>query len=162
MLYHGIAQPYLAIFDEEGIPVMNPLTGIPLGAYITSFYYKYDEEKENQASISFSTGNPDIVDAEALQKDKTVLFQWGYIFSNGDHISSPIKVVKVKDFNCKFDSSGTTASVIFIDSTVEQRYLPPHKPSAEDDDEDGYSSMVDFMERGCDHGLGIIIEKFEH
>ena len=36
ILYKGTGTPYLAIFDNQGIPVMNPLTGIPLGAYISS------------------------------------------------------------------------------------------------------------------------------
>ena len=46
ILYKGTGTPYLAIFDNQGIPVMNPLTGIPLGAYISSWSYVYDEENE--------------------------------------------------------------------------------------------------------------------
>lgn len=37
---------------------MNPITGIPLGAYISNWSYKYDEEKENLATITFDTGDP--------------------------------------------------------------------------------------------------------
>ena len=36
-LYKGTGTPYLAMFEKKGIPVMNPLTGIPLGAYISSW-----------------------------------------------------------------------------------------------------------------------------
>jgi hypothetical protein len=160
MTLHGTAQPYLALFDSGGIPVINPITGIPLGEYIESFSFKYDEEKANQASITFSTGNPDIVDIEALKEGKTVLLQWGYIYANGNHISGPVRPIKVKDFNAIFDSKGTKCTIIFVDSVIEMRSLPPHKPSAEDDDKDGISSMVNFLDRGCDHDLGIIIEKF--
>jgi hypothetical protein len=162
MLKYGIAQPYLAIFNEEGKPVMNPITGIPLGAYITNFSYKYDEEKENQASITFDVGDPDTVDIEDLQEKKIVVLQWGYIYSDTTFISSEPKIIQVKDFNCTFNSTGTHVTIKFIDSVSSVRKLPPHRPSAEDDDDDGYSSLVEYMERGCDQGLGIIIEKFEH
>ena len=32
----------------------------------------------------------------------------------------------------------------------------------DDDDDDGVSSMVDFLDRGCDHNVGIVIEKFSY
>ena len=162
MSQYGTATPYLAIFNSEGKPVMNTITGIPLGAYITNFMYKYDEEKENQASLTFDTGNPDAVDIKELQEDKTIYLQWGYVFPDGEFIASPIKSIKVKDFNCTFDSTGTHVTILCVDGVVALRHLPPHRPSAEDDDDDGVSSMVDFLDRGCDHGVGIIIEKFNY
>lgn len=79
ILYKGTGTPYLAIFDNQGIPVMNPLTGIPLGAYISSWSYVYDEEKENLATITIDTGNPDTVDVEALQEIE-ISFYSGDIF----------------------------------------------------------------------------------
>ena len=39
ILYNGTAMPYLALFDSLGMPVMNTITGIPLGAYISKFTY---------------------------------------------------------------------------------------------------------------------------
>ena len=36
ILMEGTATPYLAIFSEDGVPVMNQLTGIPLGAASTT------------------------------------------------------------------------------------------------------------------------------
>lgn len=41
-----MGQPYLALFDFRGMPIMNPITGIPLGAYISTWNYRYDEEKK--------------------------------------------------------------------------------------------------------------------
>lgn len=46
ILYNGMGQPYLALFDFRGMPIMNPITGIPLGAYISTWNYRYDEEKK--------------------------------------------------------------------------------------------------------------------
>ncbi|WP_254555175.1 hypothetical protein, partial [Salmonella enterica] len=59
ILVDGTATPYLAIFSEDGMPVMNQLTGIPLGAYINQFQYKFDEEHENECTINFDVGDPD-------------------------------------------------------------------------------------------------------
>lgn len=159
-LQNNTAMPYLAVFGQDGMPVKNPLTGIPLGAYITSFSYRYDEEKENQASLVIDTGDPDTVDIRELQEGQTLLLQWGYIYADGSHRSSPVKSIKVKDLNCKFDNSGTHVTIKCIDGVSSLRHSPPHRPSSIDDDGDGYSSMVDFMNRGCDRNIGIIIEDF--
>lgn len=159
-LQNGTAMPYLSLFDQGGMPVMNTITGIPLGVYITNFQYMYNEEKENQASLTFDTGDPDTVDISELQEGKTILLQWGYIYQDGSHKSSPIKPIKVKDLNCKFDSSGTHVTLLCIDGVSSLRHTPPHTPTSEDDDSDGISSMVDFLNRGCDKNIGIIIEMF--
>ena len=41
ILYNGMGQPYLALFDFRGMPIVNPITGIPLGAYISTWNYRY-------------------------------------------------------------------------------------------------------------------------
>ena len=161
ILQQGTGTPYLAIFDNRGMPVMNPLTGIPLGAYISNFSYKYDEEKENQASLTIDTGDPDTVDITALQEGATLYLQWGYIYPDGSSQSGPVKSIKVKDLNCKFNSTGTHITIICIDGVVSLRHLPPHKPNDIEDDYDGVSSMVALLERGCDYEVGVIIEQFK-
>ena len=37
ILYNGTATPYMALFNSGGMPIMNPITGIPLGAYISNW-----------------------------------------------------------------------------------------------------------------------------
>jgi HSP20 family molecular chaperone IbpA len=73
ILYKGMGQPYLALFNFGGMPIMNPITGIPLGAYISTWSYRYDEEKENLATITFDTGNPDTVDIAEIQENQNIL-----------------------------------------------------------------------------------------
>ena len=75
ILYNGTAMPYLALFDSLGMPVMNTVTGIPLGAYISKFTYMYDEEKENLATLVFDTGDPDTVDIPELQEGSVIFLQ---------------------------------------------------------------------------------------
>ena len=160
ILEYGTATPYLAIFSQEGTPVPHPVTGVPLGAYISNFTYKYDEEKENQASLTFDTEFPEIVDLPELQEGRTILLQWGYIYTDGSSYSSDIKAIKVKDLNCKFDNVGVHVTIQCVDGVVYLRHLPGHIPNDEEDEDDGYSSMVDYLNRGCDHGVGVIIENF--
>lgn len=162
MSQYGTAMPYLALFNEEGLPIMNTITGIPLGAYISKFSYKYEQNKEDQCSITFDTGDPDTVDIAELQEHKVIMVQWGYIYPDGSYLSGPVRMVEVKDFNAIFDDSGTHATIKCKDSSSVLRGLPPHRPSAEDDDNDGVSSMVDYLNRGCDRQVGVIIEKFSY
>ena len=41
ILLEGTATPYLAIFSEEGRPVMNQLTGIHPGAHVSRFQWQH-------------------------------------------------------------------------------------------------------------------------
>ena len=158
LLYKGTAMPYLAVFSDIGIPVKNPLTGIPIGAYINNFFYNYDEEKENQASITFCVDNPDVLDIDEIKEGKVLLLQWGYIYPNGSSISCRPVQISIRDIDCKFDSTGVHITLICIDSTSYLRSTPPHTPvSLEDNDLD---TMSNLMDRGLGCKMGIIIEKF--
>lgn len=155
---YGTATPYLALFNSDGEPIMNQLTEIPLGEYITQFSYKYDEQKENQARLTFEVGDPDIVDQVDLQEGSTILLQWGYIFNNGSHISGPIKSIKVKDFNSTFDSTGVHVSLVCIDGAVSLRHIPPCAPCAEEDKAE--MGFMKFLDNGCMMNVAVIIEEF--
>lgn len=156
ILYNGMGQPYLALFDFQGMPIKNPLTGIPLGAYISTWTYRYDEEKENLATITFDTGNPDTVDIEALQEGQIICLQWGYIYPDGQFVSGPVKIIKVRDFDATFDSTGTHVTIKCIDSTGDLRYQPAYNFS----DMEGYK-LSTFLDNGCDNATGVIIEIFQ-
>ena len=156
ILLKGTATPYLSIFSEEGMPIMNQITGIPLGAYISRFQFKYSEEEENLATLTFECGNPDIVDQEDLSENKIIILQWGYIYADGTAVCNKPKAVKIQDFNCTFDDSGTHASILCRDSTADIRYALPLKAG-------GFESekMSNFLDNGCELDIGVVIEKFE-
>ena len=156
ILLKGTATPYLAIFSEEGMPIMNQITGIPLGAYISRFQFKYSEEEENLATLTFECGNPDIVDQEDLGENKTIILQWGYIYADGTAVCNKPKAVKIQDFNCTFDDSGTHASILCRDSTADIRYALPLKAG-------GFESekMSNFLDNGCELDIEKKKKKFE-
>lgn len=157
ILQQGIGQPYLALFDSGGMPIRNPITGIPLGAYITDFSFLYDEEQENLATFSLETGNPDTVDIPALQEGSTIFLQWGYIYSNGESISSPVRIIKIRDFDCIFDDTGTHITIKCIDGVGDLRYYPPYSFSVEE----GHSLSA-LLDRGYYNNIGIVIEEFSN
>lgn len=158
LLYKGTAMPYLAVFNSIGMPVKNPLTGIPIGAYISNFFYNYNEEKENQASITFDVDTPEILGSDEIKEGSVLLLQWGYIYPNGSSISCKPVQISIRDLDCKFDSTGVHVTLICIDNTSRLRSIPPHTPvSLEDNEEDTMSSLMD---KGLGCRMGIIIEKF--
>lgn len=156
ILFNGTGAPYLALFDSMGMPIMNPITGIPLGAYMSSFSYVYDEEQENLGTLVFDTGDPDTVDISSLQEGSVIFIQWGYIYPDGQFISGPIRSLKIRDLDCTFDSTGTHVTLKCIDGVGDLRYQPPYTYS--DLEEYRFSK---FIEDGCNDNIGVIIEIFQ-
>ena len=155
VLKEGTATPYLAIFDSDGIPVKNTLTGMPLGAYLTNFTFMFDEEKEDLATLVFDTGDPNTLDLKALQEGSNIFVQWGYIYHDGTAYCSPVRSIEIRDVEAKFDDLGTHVTLKCIDGVNRLRKMPPVKPT-----DNGHDGMSDYLIKGCDIDLGIIIEKF--
>lgn len=157
VLLEGTATPYLAIFSSDGTPVKNPLTGVPLGAYISSFTFKYDEKEENLATLVIETGNPDTVDIQELQEGNIIFLQWGYWYPNGKVMSSPVRVIKIRDLESEFNDTGTHITLKCIDANGDLRYRPPFTYTGPDG-----VKFSDYLDSGMDSGdIGIIIERFE-
>lgn len=160
-LKDGVGTPYLALFNEEGTPVKDYYTGVPLGAYISNFTYKFDEEKENQATLTFDYGDPDIIDHKDLQEGSTLYLQWGYIYQDGTSFCNSVRSIKVKDLNCKFDSNGVHVTIKCVDGVSVLKHLPPHRPMSQDEEDETYEgSMVQLLDNGCGYNIGVIIEYF--
>ena len=137
ILYKGMGQPYLALFNFRGMPIMNPITGIPLGAYISTWSYRYDDIAE-------------------IQENQNICLQWGYIYPDGQFISGPIKIIKVREFEAVFDSTGTHVTIKCIDSSGDLRYQPAYVHS----DMEGYK-LSTYLDNGCGNATGVIIEIFQ-
>lgn len=156
ILQQGTGQPYLAIFDTMGMPIRNTLTGIPIGAYITRWSFTYDEEQENLATITIEVGNPDTVDITSLQENSIILLQWGYVYATGEFLSSPVRVIRVRDFDCIFDDTGTHITLKCMDGTSGLRYFPPYTFS-----ELPEYSLSTALDQGYYKGIGVVIEEFK-
>lgn len=155
ILVQGIGMPYLALFSELGTPVINPTTGVPLGAYIHQFQYKYDEEKPNECTITFDCDNPNIVDEHSFPKDTTLFIQWGYIYPDGSSISSEAKSLKVRDYNADFDDTGIHGTLVCVDSKADLVLSLPVRPNGDES-----KTLDKFLENGCGLNMPVIIEAF--
>lgn len=154
-LMQGTATPYIAFFNEDGYPLINPDTGIPLGAYVNSFELKLSEGAEDYGTIRIDNSNPDLVDIPELKENGEIIIQYGYIFSNGSTKSSKPRRLVVKQVNQVFDESGTHLTLFVKDSITDLRHSLPFKPSGDN------VTMLDYMNEGFNQGVGIIIESFE-
>lgn len=156
VLVHGTATPYIALFTDDGDPILNELTGIPLGAYMTSFAVKLGEGKEDVGIISLDTGDPDTVDLESIQDNSIINVQWGYIYPDGSSLCSRVHSLEIKSRDITFDDQGTHLNLSVKDSVSNLRQSIPYKASGDDN-----KSIIDFMNDGLGQDRGIIIEMFE-
>ena len=156
ILQHGTATPYLAIFDGQGNPFRHPISGVPLGAYISKFSYKFDPKKNNECAITFDCGDPDVVGESAFKENSKIMVQWGYIYSDGSSISSDPIVLYIRDYNVDFDDSGVHSSLICLDIKEEIRKQFPVKPNG-----DEQRTLDKYLENGCDDDIPVIIERFD-
>lgn len=157
ILYKGTATPYLAIFDGQGNPFRHPLTGVPLGAYISKFSYKFDLKKKNECVVTFDCGDPDIVGESSFKAESKIILQWGYIYSNGSSVSCEPVILYIRDYNVEFNDSGVHSSLVCLDIKEEIRRQLPFKPNG-----DTNKTLDKYLENGCDENIPIIIEKFEN
>lgn len=155
-LRNGTATPYIALFDQAGSPIINPLTGISLGAYVSKFNFVSGDQKEDNLNIIVDTGDPDTVDIPEIQEGKTLLVQWGYIYSDGSSHSSTVHSVEIKQIDVTFDDQGTHITIIAKDKVSDLRLSAPYRPIGEE----GYT-LKTFLDEGMGLNMGIIIELFE-
>ena len=69
----------------------------------------------------------DTVDIPELQEGSVIFLQWGYVYPDGQFISGLIKTIKIRDFDCIFDSTGTHVTIKCIDSVGDLRFQPPYR-----------------------------------
>lgn len=97
------AMPYIALFDQKGDPIIHPISGLPLGMYITDFSYTYEEDEDDVASITIETDDLDVNSLKEFKNKTPLIVQWGYIFPDGSkEVSQPRKVIIRDD---EFDAS---------------------------------------------------------
>ena len=161
ILQHGTGMPYVAFFKVTGEPLVNQLTGVPFGAYVDSFSYKTEQDKENLATIQIKTGNPNTVDDPGIQEGNLLIIQWGYIYADGTTSSSYPLCVRIKDIDILFNDQGTQITLQCIDSTSRIRQVPIWVPNNDNKDLSG-ETFKSYMDRGFDINMGIIIERFEY
>lgn len=116
VLPEGTGTPYLAIFSPTNKPIVDPKTGLPIGIFVSSFFYEYSEEKEDKAEIVIETDNPNLLDIPELQMQRTLKLQWGWLFPNKQKQVGPLRSVIIIDRDSAYGSQGVRVTIKCQDS----------------------------------------------
>lgn len=124
-LHKGTGTPYLAIFDGGKSAIIDPLNNLPIGVFVTSFQYDYEEGKEDSGRIIIETNNPNLISLKSLQYMMPLFLQWGWIYSDSTSKSSPLKKVLIVGHDVNFTPSGVRIQIDFADCSVLLKNMPP-------------------------------------
>lgn len=155
IMSYGVGMPYLAIFNMDGYPIIEPSSGLPIGVGVTRFTFRSQVDKPNETEIIIETGSPLIADSPQLQTGMLLVIQWGYIFPHGNTLSSKPKPIRIKDVDYLFDNNGTKVTLKCEDQSNIIQYLPQYIPDPSND-----YKFTDFMDDGFGEGVGIVIKRF--
>lgn len=124
ILDRGSATPYLAIFGMSNQPILDPVSKIPLGTFVTDFEYIYKEDDSDTFSITIECDNPNIIDLPELGDKMPLILQWGWIYANGTSNSGPIRKVIIRDSEVKFTSSSVKVIIKGTDAFDLTKNMP--------------------------------------
>lgn len=124
-LHKGTGTPYLAIFDGGKSAIIDPLNNLPIGVFVTSFQYDYEEGKEDSGRIIIETNNTNLISLKSLQYMMPLFLQWGWIYSDSTSKSGPLKKVLIVGYDVNFTPSGVRIQIDFADCSVLLKNMPP-------------------------------------
>lgn len=166
-LYVGTGTPYIALFDEASQPILNPLTNLPLGLYMDSFRYTFQEANSrssrgfmkntnpgNEGKLIFRSEDPNTIDISGLQENSKIFIQYGYIFPDGSFLTSPILSTVIRQIDAVFDNNGVTITILTKDKSDLMKYKKPYSPLS------GNDTFLKWLKEGCGYDVGVIIKKF--
>jgi hypothetical protein len=165
ILQKGVAMPYLAIFDKDENPIMadSNVGSVPLGALVSKFEFKstIKSKDTNLLTLTLQTGDYNVIDLDTLSEGTHIWLQWGYIYSNGQSLSSPPRCVAIRDVDATFNSQGVTLMIKCVDSSIALNHTPPFIQQEESGDK-GIKTLVDYMNEGAENKIGIIIKRYNN
>ena len=106
ILPDGTGTPYLAIFSPTNKPIVDPKSGLPIGIFVSSFFYEYSDEKEDTAEIVIDIDNPNLLDIPELQKQRSLKVQWGWLYPNKKNKIGPLRSIVIVDSDSAYGSQG--------------------------------------------------------
>ena len=110
-LKKGYSRPLVWIHNKLGEEVLiedayDSNINRPLSEYVESFKYKYDEENDDECTISCGFQKNSQLDNDIFNEDVVLKLQWGYIEVDGEVIKSPTRMVAIRDIQTSYTASG--------------------------------------------------------
>lgn len=151
VLQNGTGTPYLAVFNGHGQPIVDPKNNLPIGIFMTSFEYVYDEEDVDNGRFSIDTDNPDLAALPELDYYSPLILQWGYIYPSNQAYIGPIRKTMITGRDVVFNETGTHITIEFSDASV----ILKNMPSRYFENTSGFLKYIEDILLG--KGLGIIM-----
>lgn len=151
VLQNGTGTPYLAVFNGHGKPIVDPKNNLPIGIFMTSFEYVYDEEDVDNGRFSIDTDNPDLAALPELDYYSPLILQWGYIYPSNQAYIGPIRKTMITGRDVVFNETGTHITIEFSDASV----ILKNMPARYFENTSGFLKYIEDILLG--KGLGIIM-----
>lgn len=133
MLPDGVGTPYVAIFDGTEAPIIDPLSGLNIGALVNSFEYNYNEDDADDGKFTIQCNNPNLVAHPKLADSMTLNLQWGWIYPDGSIYYGPLRSVMVTDREVTFGRDGTELTIEFSSAGAILKNEPSRMPDGDTD-----------------------------
>lgn len=158
VLEHGTGTPYVAIFNQMGTAIVDPVTLLPLGVFVTSFEYTYSDDKGHTGKFDIHVNNPAVIDLPELGYKMGIQLQWGYIYPSWKPFCGPIRRVILTDRKVTFGQEGVKATYEFKDAAS---LSAKESPADYSDLQSGLGVYVLNLLHGWNGGLSVIDYKAE-
>lgn len=106
MLPKGFGMPFVKVTGSQNKPIIDPLSGLPIGTFVTGFEYTYREEKDDECFITITTENPNLIDIPQFREQQYLGVQWGIVYPDKSYAPSAPRKVMVRDTNIRFSAQG--------------------------------------------------------
>lgn len=146
----GTGTPYIAIFQANGKPIMDPQKNLPLGIFVSDFEYTYKEEDADEGNMTIETDNPELVSHPAIQFNQTLILQWGYIYPHKAPHIGPARKLFIEAMKSEFTPTGVKIKLTLKDSTALSKNMPASYAGTGDD----YNTLAKCLGRMIDGFVG--------
>lgn len=133
MLPDGAGTPYVTVFDETGAPIIDPISGLNIGALTSSFEYIYQEDDPDEGKMVIECNNPDLVSHDKLADMMHLQLQWGWIYPDGSVHYSNVRHVMVSGREVTFGPQGTIFTLKFASAGLLLKDNPSRMPDGDTD-----------------------------
>lgn len=105
VIVNGIGSPRAWLFTNSGEP-LSDFDGQIVAKFLTKFSYTYNEEEDDECSMTFMFPTLRSFDLPYFQQDVVLHVEWGYIVTDGRIIKSPRRIIAIRDLEVNYKKDG--------------------------------------------------------
>lgn len=105
VIVNGIGSPRAWLFTNDGEPLRD-FDEQAIAKFLTKFSYTYNEEEDDECSMTFMFPTLRSFDLPYFQQDVILNVEWGYIANGGKFIKSPRRQIAIRDLETSYKKDG--------------------------------------------------------